>query len=76
MISNLRFLQPEVEIALEKRSVSLLVLNYPISDIRPIISKNFNPSVTKSIGTHIGYQGGRAEPPPPQVSDDSLDLET
>ena len=35
-----------------------------------------NPSVTKGVGTHIGYQGGGGEVgPTPQVSHDSLDLE-
>ena len=36
--------------------------------------RQFNPSVTKGIGTHIGYKGwvsGRS----PQVSHGSLDLE-
>ena len=35
---------------------------------------DLNPSVTKGIGTHIGYQGGGSGRSP-QVSHHSLDLE-
>ena len=65
---------------LDKTCVQTEIICYTVK-VKHLDSFHFqvcdlNPSVTKGIGTHIGYQGGRGGGrADPQVSHDSLDLE-
>ena len=44
------------------RSFVLIIAHYRVSKVTRK-HPNLDLSVTKAIGTHIGYQGGRTDPP-------------